>query len=120
MIEILERSTQSCLVVRLSGKVTGDEYQQLLDGLAPRMKGGDQVSLVLELEDFGFYGDLESAKKDLGFGFGDYRRIRRAAFVGDQKWLEWFTRIIGPFTRAEEKHFAAGQLEAALGWASVW
>ena len=43
-----------------------------------------------------------------------YKQIHRAAFVGDQKWIEWFTRLIGPFTRAEEKHFPEGQIEAAL------
>ena len=42
-----------------------------------------------------------------------------AAFVGDQKWITWFTRLISPLTRAEEKHFPAGQIQAALDWASV-
>jgi len=37
--------------------------------------------------------------------------------TGDQKWIAWFTRFVGPFTRAEEKHFAAGQIDAALRWA---
>jgi hypothetical protein len=76
------------------------------------------VSLVLELENVGSFED-EAAKKDIRFGFGDYKRIHRAAFVGDQKWIQWFTRFIGPFTRTEEKHFPAGQLEAALEWANA-
>jgi hypothetical protein len=76
------------------------------------------VSLVLELENVGSFED-EAAKKDIRFGFGDYKRIHRAAFVGDQKWIQWFTRFVGPFTRTEEKHFAAGQLEAALEWANA-
>jgi hypothetical protein len=62
---------------------------------------------------------FEAAKMDLKFGFGEYKHIRRAAFVGDQKWLTWFTRFVGPFTRAEEKHFSAGQLEAALSRANA-
>ncbi len=77
------------------------------------MKGGDKISLVIVLTGFEFYGDFEAAKKDFKFGFGEYKHIHRAAFVGDQKWIEWFTRLIGPFTRAEEKHFPEGQLDAA-------
>jgi hypothetical protein len=117
MMEILAQSTESCLAVHFGGKVIGDEYQQFLDALDKRLKAADKVSLVLELSGFEFYGDFETAKKDFKFGFGDYKRIHRAAFVGDQKWIEWFTRLIGPFTRAEEKHFPHGQIESACAWA---
>ncbi len=33
MIEMLPQSTESCLLVHFSGKVTGAEYQQFLDAL---------------------------------------------------------------------------------------
>jgi hypothetical protein len=118
VIEILPQSTPSCLAVRFSGKVTGADYQQFLDALGERLGPANTVSLVLELSDFEFYGDFEAARKDLKFGFGAYKHMRRAAFVGDQKWIEWFARLIGPFTSAEEKHFPAGEIEAAYQWAS--
>jgi hypothetical protein len=117
MFEVLDRSTATCLAVHFSGKVTGSEYQQFLDALAERLKTGRQVSLVLELAGFEFYDDFETARKDFEFGFGDYKRIHRAALVGDQRWIEWFTHLIGPFTRAEEKHYPEGQIEAAFDWA---
>jgi hypothetical protein len=118
MIEILNQSTETCLVVHFSGKVTGQEYQQFLDAIDERLGRGGEISLVAGLKGFSFYGDFEAAKKDFKFGFGEYKHIHRAAFVGDQKWIEWFTRLIAPFTRAEEKHFDEGQLEEAIRWAS--
>ena len=117
MIEILHQSTGSCLTVQLSGKVTGEEYQQFLDAVESHLQTGDQVNLVMALAEFEFYGDFDSAKKDLKFGFGEYKLIHRVALVGDQKWLGWFTRLIGPFTRTEEKHFPASQFDAAISWA---
>lgn len=117
MIEILPQSTQTCLSVHFSGKVNSTEYQQFLDSLAERLKIGDQVNLVVEFADFVFSGDFEAAKQDLKFGFGDYKLIHRAAFVGDKNWIEWFARLIGPFTKAEEKHFSHDQFEAAIAWA---
>ena len=117
MIEILPLSSEACLAVHFSDKVTGPEYQQFLDAIEERLKTGEKVSLVCEFAGFDFYGDFESAKKDFKFGFGEYKHIRRAAFVGDQKWIEWFTHFIGPFTRAEEKHFPQDQFEAAFNWA---
>jgi hypothetical protein len=118
MIEILPQSTQSCLVVRLSGKISGQEYQQFLQAIQERMNAGGPVNLVVELKDFEFYGDLEAAKDDVKFAFGEYRHIHRAAFVGDQNWIGWLTRFMGPFTHTEEKHFPAGHLDAAVDWAS--
>lgn len=117
MIEILPISSENCLAVHFSGKVTGPEYQQFLEALSERLEGSGKVSLVLELSGFEFYGDFESAKKDLKFGFVEYKHIHRAALVGDQTWIEWFTHLIGPFTRTEEKHFPAGQINQAYQWA---
>lgn len=117
MLEILSQSTETCLAIRLSGKVTGKEYQQFLNAVDERLDASDQIGLVLVLTGFEFFGDLEAAGKDFQFGFGEYKRIHRAALVGDQKWIEWFTRLIGPFTRTEERHFPEGQLEAACSWA---
>ena len=117
MIEVLPQSSETCLAVHFSDKVTGQEYQQFLDAIGERLKTGEKISLVCEFIDFDFYGDFESAKKDIKFGFGEYKRIHRAAFIGDQKWVEWFTRLIGPLTRAEEKHFPAGEFDAAFRWA---
>lgn len=117
MFEVLSQSSDTCLAVQFSGKVTKAEYQQFLDAVNARLKAGEKISLVLELEGFEFYGDFASMRKDFQFAFGEYKRIHRAALVGDQKWIEWFTRLIGPFTRAEEKHFPEGQIEAAASWA---
>ena len=71
----------------------------------------------MDLTGFEFYGEFEAFKKDFKFGFGEYKKVRRAAFVGDQKWLDWFTRLMGHFTPAEEKHFPEGQLQSAVDWA---
>jgi hypothetical protein len=98
--------------------VTGEEYQQFLAAVDERLKGGEEINLVLVLTGFEFYGDLTAASKDLKFGFGEYKHIHRVAFVGDQKWIEWFIRLIGPFTRTEENQFADGQLEEAITWAN--
>lgn len=117
MFEILSQSTDTCLSARFSGKVTGDEYQQFLDAVEMRLKSNEKISLVLVLTGFEFYGDFAAARKDFKFGFGEYKQIQRAAFVGNQNWIDWFTRLIAPFTHTEEKHFPEGEIEAACEWA---
>jgi len=55
MIEILSQSSATCLAVRFSGKVTGQEYQRFLDAIEERLKTSEKVSLVCEFVGFDFY-----------------------------------------------------------------
>jgi hypothetical protein len=116
MIEILPQSTDTCLAVHISGKVTGPEYQQFMGAVRERLKTYDRIGLVVVVAGFEFHGDFEAVRKDLKFALNEYKHIHRAAFVGDEQWITWFTRFIGPFTRAEEMHFPAGQIDTALDW----
>ena len=117
MFEILNQSTDRCLVVHFSGKPTGQEYQLFLDSLEGRLQKADELNLVLVLSGLQFYGDFEAFQKDYKFSRGEYKRIHRAALVGDQKWIVWYLRFIAPHTPTEEKHFAEGQIQAAVDWA---
>lgn len=117
MLEILGQSTETCLVVRFTGKVTIEEYQQFLEEINERLKESEKVNLVLALPGFEFYDDFATARKDFQFAFAEYKQVRRTALVGDQKWIDWFTHLIGLFTRAEEKHFPEDQFEEACSWA---
>lgn len=117
MVEILDETTDTCVAVRFGGKVTGEEYKQFLDAVDEMLKIREKVNMVADLSEFEFYGGSEAFKEDFHFGVHEYRRTGRAAFVGDQKWIELFIKLLGPLTRATEKHFPAGQLEDAYAWA---
>ncbi len=117
MVEILEQTADTCVVARFSSKVTGDEYKLFLEAVDSRLKDHDQINLVADLPEFTFYGDFEAFKEDWHFGIHEYRKIRRAAFVGDQKWIDVFIKLAEPFSRAEDKRFPAGQIDAACAWA---
>ena len=119
MIEILAQSTAACLAVHLSEKVTGSEYQRFLAALGERLKAVEKGSLVVLMSGLEFYDDLTAFRNNIEFAFGEYKHINRAAFVSDQKWIEWFTRLISPFTKTEEKYFPEGEIEVAYQWACV-
>jgi hypothetical protein len=113
----LDESTQTCLVCRFSGKVTGQEYQQFLNAVDERLKASDTINLVVLLGTLEFSDDFSAAKQDFKFATQEYKHVRRAAYVGDKMWIDWFTRLIGPFTHAEERHFDDAELDAAFEWA---
>jgi hypothetical protein len=117
MIEYLPASAPTCFVVRFSGKLHGAEYQELIDKVESVIQAHGSADIVLMMQDLEF-PEWEAVKTDTHFGFKDYRHVRRAAYVGDQKWADWFVKLIGPFTRAEERLFPPGQLNEAVQWAS--
>ena len=117
MIEYLPTSMPTCFVAKLSGKLRGTEYKELIGKVEGLIQAHGFADLVLVLQDLEF-PEWEAIKADMHFGFKDYRHVRRAAYVGDQKGADWFVTLIGPFTHAAERSFASEQLSEAIQWAS--
>lgn len=117
MVEMLGETMDSCVVVRFSGRVTGEEYRQFIDAVDERLENREKVGMVADLSEFEFYGDFEAFKEDFHFGAHEYRRVNRAAFVGEQKWIKLFVKLMGPLYRTEEKQFPSGKLAEACAWA---
>jgi hypothetical protein len=117
MVEVLDSTTDTCVVVKFGGKISGEEYKVFLDAIDERLKAGRKVNLVADLTEFTFYGDFEAFKEDARFGTHEYRKVARAALVGDSRWIELFVKLSGPFYKAEEKHFASEALDEAIAWA---
>ncbi len=118
MVEILDKSTPTCVVVRFGGKVTGEEYKKFLEAIDERLERNPLVNMVADLSEFEFYGDFKAFKEDCHFGTHEFRKLNKCAFVGDRKWIDLVVRLMGPLTRAEEKAFGAGKLDEAFEWAS--
>jgi hypothetical protein len=116
MIEYLPESTPTCFVVKFSGKLRGAEYRELIDKVESAIQANGTVNMAWIMQDLEF-PEWAAIKADTHFGLKDYRHIRRAAYVGDQKWAEWFAKLIGPFTRAAERTFRPDQLNEAVTWA---
>lgn len=117
MIEKLPSSTDSCFVVRFRGKLHGAEYWDLVSQVEGAIQAQQSLSMVLIMEDLDF-PEWDAIKADAHFGLKDYRHLRRVAYAGDEKWAEWFLKLISPFTHAEEKVFKRNQLDEAIQWAA--
>ena len=118
MIEYLAASTPTCFVVKFGCKLRGAEYQELIGKVESAFRANGSANIVMVMQELEF-PEWEAIKADAHFGLKDYRHIRRAAFVGDQKWAEWFVKLFGPFTRTEERMFRPEQLNDAVTWANA-
>jgi hypothetical protein len=116
VIQYLDASTPTCFVVKISGQLRGVEYRELITKVEEAIRAQGAVNLVCILQNLEF-PEWDAIKADTHFGLKDYGYVRRAAYVGAQDWAEWFVKLIGPFTRAEERRFQPDQLDDAVTWA---
>ncbi len=117
MFDLLPESTENCVGFRVGGKVSAEDYEVLLPKLDAAIRAHGKINLLVLMEDFEGWAGLDSAKADFRLGTRQYRRVQRAAFVGQGEWQKRLVKIMDPLTRhTEERFFETDQLEEAWRW----
>lgn len=118
MFEIMSESTETCIGFKVSGKVSGKDYEVLVSKLDGAIEAHGKINMLVLIKDFQGPADLDAAKADFKFGTDQYRQVERCAFVSDKTWFKWVVKLMDPFTRrTEEEFFEPSQLEEAWAWA---
>jgi len=119
MLKVLEdKSTPTCLVAELDGKITVDEFRAYAAALDAAIEAGGGKASAVCLISSSPSEDWGSFKEDLKLARRDASKLTRVAYVGDVKWVAWGVEAFGWLWRGgEEKVFASGELDAAIAWA---
>jgi len=117
MIEKLPQSTDGVFGVRLSGKLTHDDYQKTLIPMFDQaIEKSGKIRVLLDLaEDFRGW-ELHAAWDDFVFGLKHFNDFEKIALVGDKDWEEWMAKLAKPFTKADVKFFKRPETEEAWKW----
>ncbi len=115
MIDYFTTTTPTCVVAKIKGKLLGAEYRELIGKIETIIQKHGHADVALMMEELEF-PEWDALKADAHFGVTNYRNVRRAALIGDEKWMEWFVKLISLFTRAEERFFPAGKFDEAVQW----
>lgn len=117
MIEILPQSEGKTLGVRLTGKVTDEDYEKVfLPVLGDLIKEHGKVRCVYYMDE-GFLGwELGAMWGDAKFGLKHKNDFEKIAVIGGPKWAEWGTKITAHLVSAEIKTFKVDQLDEAWSW----
>jgi len=117
MFEVLTDSTETCIGVKVSGKLTGEDYKTFLPLLDEAIAAQGKINLLMDMSEFEGWSGLDAAKADFKFGTQQYRQVEKAAFIGDKKRQKWMVKIMDPFTRhTDERFFEPEKLEEAWQW----
>ncbi len=105
---------------RLSGRLTHDEYFQILNPIQEQLERGDKVSFLIEtapdfhgLEMSAMWEDVKRAPT-LGVKHRD--QWERLAVVTDTDWMRHAMTAFGWLMPGELRVFQPGELEQAKAW----
>lgn len=115
MIELLDRSENSVVGVRISGKVTEEDYERILPELEQRIAEHGEIAILCRFD--GWSGiEPEAIWRDVRFYSTHFQNVRRFAVVQDRPWQGTMTRVVGPLTGAETRVFEGEEEDDAWKW----
>lgn len=114
-IELSEKVSAKLLEVRVSGKLSKEDYEHFEPAVAGLIESVGKIKLLFVMHDFHGW-DVGAVWEDIKFAIKYYRDIEKIAMVGENAWERWMATICKPFTMSSIKYFDAGDEEAAIEW----
>jgi hypothetical protein len=116
MFEILEQGEGRVVGLKVTGKITAADMTAMTRRLEAEIAGTQgPIRLLSDVSDFdgmevaAFWQDLTFSLKHLG----DFDRV---AVVGTKTWIEWWTKGLSPFIKAEARCFPPEAIDQAWAW----
>lgn len=118
MFQFIPVHEDNVYAVRVSGKLSHEDYQNFLPDLEDLIKTDEKIALLIELDDF--HGvDISALKDDLKFSTKYNDAFEKVAIVGEKKWHHWMTLLSTPFFKGTVKYFNRIDLQDAWDWLRI-
>jgi SpoIIAA-like len=120
MIEFLPRSHRHVVGIKIGGKLTATDYEQILIPKLNDLLAQYRAINVLFVMDETFSGwTLDAAWDDAAYALKHRANFGRIAVVGGPAWVRWCMAASAFLMVGEMRAFPAEQLEAAWRWVDV-
>jgi hypothetical protein len=119
MITVLQGLPDNVLGVEASGKVTDDDYEQvLIPAVREKREAHEKIRFVYVLgEDFDGWS-MGAMWEDAKLGLKDPKAWEKIAVVSDKDWLKHAVQALGWMIPGEVRVFDLAELDAAKDWAA--
>lgn len=115
MIEVMECTNGKCVALRVSGKITRDDYIGIIPQLERTIDIWNGINLLIKIEQVEGIA-MGAVWEDAQFNLKYFREVHRAALVGDQEWLNWVVKVSQLFVQEAAQLYKSDQFEAAWNW----
>ena len=117
MIDVLSTTSPGQLEIRMSGRVTQEDYDKVLvPHLEKALTEQDQLRILVVVESDLDGFDMGAVWSDTKMGLAHWRGFDRAAIATDIAWMRVATRAAAPFMPCPVKLFAVSELDDARRW----
>src|ERR1700677_4411284 len=99
-----EEAGGKIIEVKLSGKLTKEDYEDFLPEVERLIKQHGKVRMLVKMHDFHGW-TLGGLWQDLKFDVKHFTHVERLALVGDSKWEAGMATFCKPFTTAKVRYF---------------
>lgn len=116
MYELLPQTEGNVLGVRVSGTITGDDYEHFRPVIDERVRRHGKVHLLIHMDAFDGWDDLDALWEDLKLDAAHYTDVERLAMVGEERWQDWMTRLTDLLAPGDVRYFDENDLDGAWAW----
>ena len=114
-VELHEEAGGKILVVKLSGKLTKEDYGHFVPVVERLIGQHGKIRMLVEMHDFHGW-TLGAVWEDIKFDWKHFGDIERLALVGHSKWEAGMAVFCKPFTRATIRYFDESKAAEAFSW----
>ena len=115
-IRILQRSAGNILGIKVCAKVRAVDYDTILvPAIEALIEQHGAMNMLVDMNDFAG-AEIAAVWEDFKVGIRHMKDFKKVAVVGDQKWVEWMSRLMDPVTGFEIKSYLSADIEAAWDW----
>jgi SpoIIAA-like len=115
MLTLQEDAGGKILSLKISGKLTKEDYHKFLPKVEDLIKKHGKIRILMEMTDFHGW-EMGALWEDIKFDVKHFRDIERLAMIGDSKWEAGMAVFCKPFTTAKIKYFDVSKASEAGPW----
>lgn len=115
MIEILDRSRGPVVGLRASGKISGEDFDPVLERLERTVAEHGRVRLLVQVEKLGRFSP-GSLLGDARFSVEHARDVERVAVVADGFLFGTYVKAAARLVPGEVRRFTSDELDEAWRW----
>jgi len=114
-VELHEEDGGKVLAVKLSGKLTKEDYQRFVPEVERLVGQHGKIRMLVTMQDFHGW-TVGALWEDIKFDWKHFGHIERLALVGESKWEAGMATFCKPFTRAKVRYFPLDRAQEAADW----
>lgn len=118
MYRIVDNESENIVGLKVEDKLTAVDYETLTPYFENLIDQCGQVSFLCDMSNCSGI-EIQAFWKDFKFSIQHLRDFKRVALVGDQRWLQWWTKLFDPLAKNEVQCFHLDQIDDAWKWLNV-